>query len=239
VAVLALLGIAGKRGRPWTGAVLAAAYLNFPRVPLLMELAWYEPMLAAVFGTGLLLVLQGRRLGYFLLGLGVTGKPYGVFLLPPLAKALWSRRWALLAGVVLAGVLVVLPFFLWDPAPFLDRVIFWHLRNPLREDGITLQAAAFNELGITVPTSLLFAAAVLPVGLVTWRTPGGAGAPPGPMGTALLIFCLFHSQAFFNYFYLCQYLLLLGLVDGPDLPSVGEAKPQAPGVTRRRRAAAP
>jgi hypothetical protein len=31
------------------------------------------------------------------------------------------------------------------------------------------------------------------------------------LGTALLIFFLFHSQAFLNYYYLVLYLLLLGL----------------------------
>jgi hypothetical protein len=31
------------------------------------------------------------------------------------------------------------------------------------------------------------------------------------MATTLLTFCLFHTQGYFNYFYLCQYLILLAV----------------------------
>jgi hypothetical protein len=228
VAALALLGVAWQRGRPLAGAFLAAAYLNFPRVPYMMDQAWYEPMLAAALGTGLLLAERGRWPGYFLLGLGLTGKPYGVFLLPPLARGLWPKWKALLAGLILAGAVVLLPFFLWDPQAFLEKVFFYHLRNPIRYDGITLQAAAGNLFGVVVPPLLLTAAAVLLVAWVTWRTPADAAAPAAPMATALLVFCLFHSQAFFNYFYLCAYLLLLGLAEWL-------APPSPEGFARRRR----
>ncbi len=217
-AAVALLGTAWQRGRLRTGAFLAAAYLNFPRVPYLMDQAWYEPMLAAALGTGLLLAERGRRPGYFLLGLGLTGKPYGVFLLPPLAKALGPRWKALLAGIVLAAAVVLLPFLLWEPRAFLEKTFFYHLRNPIRYDGITLQAAAGNLCGIVVPPLLLTAAAVLLIAGLTWRTPADGAAPAVPMAAALLIFCLLHSQAFFNYFYLGAYLLLLGLAEwaGPS-----------------------
>jgi hypothetical protein len=212
VAVLALLGAAWHRGRFLTGAFLAATYLNFPRVPLQMELAWYEPMLAALLGCGLLLVGRGWRAGYFLLGLGLTGKQYGVVLLPPLAAALWRDWKALLLGVALAVALVLVPFFLWDPQPFLDTVVVWHLKQSIRKDGVTIQAAALNMLGGPLPVPLLLVTAVALIGWVSWRTRGDRDAPAGPMGAALLLFCLFHSQAFLNYFYLCEYLFLWGML---------------------------
>jgi hypothetical protein len=213
VAAAALLAAAWQQGRRLPGVLLAAAYLNFPRVPLLMELAWYEPMLAAALGSGLVLVARGRRLGHLLLGLGVTGKQYGVFLLPPLVRAFRSDRTALLLGTASAGAFVLLPFLLWDAPAFLDRMLFWHARQPIRYDAITLQAAAGNLLGVVVPRPLLLAAAVVLIGWVTWRTPADGASPAAPMAAALLIFCLFHSQAFFNYFYLCQYLLFFGVID--------------------------
>jgi predicted small integral membrane protein len=213
VAALALFTLAWTRGERLPAALLAACYLHFPRVPLIMELAWYEPMLAAALGLGLLLVARGWRLGYFLLGLGITGKQYAVVLFPPLLKALRGRRLALVGGTVLAGVVVVLPFFLWDEQPFLDRVVLHHLDQPVRLDGVTLQAAALNEFGVEVPKWLMYCLALLLIGLVTWRTPAhGQNAAPW-MATSLLIFCLFFSQAFINYYYLCQYLMLVGLGD--------------------------
>ncbi len=202
-----------------------------------MQLAWYEPMIAAALGVGLLLVARRWRLGYLVLGLGISGKQFGVVFLLPLLKALRGRRLALLGGTTLAVTLVVLPFFLWDTQAFLDRVVVYLFDRPVRLDGITIQAAAHNEFGVEVPKWLCGFLALLLIGLVTWRTPAqepirkrgqtplnaggltpfsdrlqGSFAAPW-MATSLLIFCLFASQAFINYFYLCQYLMLLGLAE--------------------------
>ncbi len=49
------------------------------------------------------------------------------------------------------------------------------------------------------------------IGLIAWRTPTAAFAAAPWMAASLVVFCLFFSQAFLNYYYLCEYLLLLGL----------------------------
>jgi hypothetical protein len=67
--------------------------------------------------------------------------------------------------------------------------------------------------GVTLPKSLRLAAAVALIGWLTWRTPAQGPLPAPRLAAALLVFCLFYSQAFFNYFYLVQYLMLLGLAD--------------------------
>jgi predicted small integral membrane protein len=213
VAAAALLALAWGRGDRLLGSLLAASYLHFPRVPLITQLAWYEPMIAAALGVGLLQVARRWRLGYLVLGLGISGKQYGVVFLLPLLKALRGRRLALLGGTTLAVTLVVLPFFLWDTQAFLDRVVFYLFDRTVRLDGITIPAAARNEFGVEVPKWLCGFLALLLIGLVAWRTPAqGSFAAPW-MATSLLIFCLFASQAFINYYYLCQYLMLLGLAE--------------------------
>jgi hypothetical protein len=117
-------------------------------------------------------------------------------------------------GTALAAAVVVLPFFLWEPGSFIDRVVLHHLRQPVRRDGVTLQAvASYLFIVVEVPKWLFAAVALVLIGLVTWRTPiRGPSAAPW-MATAVLVFCLFFSQAFINYYYLCQYLMLLGLGD--------------------------
>jgi hypothetical protein len=213
VAALALFAAAATRREPLLGGLLAASYLHFPRVPLMMELAWYEPMLAATLGAGVLLVGHGWRLGYLLLGLGSSGKQYGVVFLPPLLKAFRGRRLALACVVALTGAGIMLPFVLWDAPSFIDRVVLHHLRQPVRLDGVTIAAAAKNCCDMDLPKWLLAVPALLLLGLVAWRTPARGQSPAPWMATSLLIFCLFFSQAFINYFYLCQFLLLLGLPD--------------------------
>jgi hypothetical protein len=195
------------------GSLLAAAYLNFPISPFIIEVAWYEPMLAASLGLGLVLVARGWRLGYFLLGVGITGKQYGPVVLPALLKALRGNRLALIVGTALAGVLIVLPFFVWGPPSFLDAVLRYHLRLEPRDDALTIMAAAKNGFGVEVPKWPLRYAALAVIGLIAWRTPSTGQSPAPWMAASLIVFCLCHNQAFPNYYYVCAYLMLLGLAD--------------------------
>jgi hypothetical protein len=209
LAALALLF--SVRGNLLLGSLLAAAWLNFPIAPFVVEVAWYEPMVAAALGLGVVLTLRGWRAGYFLLGVGMCGKQYGVVVLPALLKALAGRRLALLLGTAAAGALTVLPFFLWGPGPFLDSVIRYHMNLEMRGDALTVVAAAKNAFDVELPRWLLRAVAVALIGVIAWRTPSRGVTPAPWMAASLLVFCLFHNQAFPNYFYLCEYLMLLGL----------------------------
>ena len=82
-----LLELARRRGRPLLGALIAGTYLNLPGVPFMLKNAWFEPMLAVLLGGGIALVERGHRLGNVLLGLGITGKQFGLPLLLPLWRS--------------------------------------------------------------------------------------------------------------------------------------------------------
>ncbi len=223
LAALALYAAAARRG-PLFSALLTSLYLLMPRAPFLIEQAWYEPMIAAALGGGLLLAGRGRRAGFLLLGLGLTAKQFGLPMLFPLAWAHRRSRLAFVLGLVAAGA-VALPFLLWDPLPFLDVVLFAHLKRPPTPDSITLPNAALQMLGVALPRlPLLVGAAALIVGITAKTRATAAGAALGA-GAALLTFCLVHTQGYFNYFYLCQYLLLLGLSGG----ALGERRPAGSG----------
>jgi hypothetical protein len=210
LAALVLLLLGWSNGNRWLGAVTAGIYLFLPRVPYLIEQAWYEPMLAALLGWGLFLVERRWRIGYLLLGLGLTGKQFGLPLLLPLIRCL-RRRWVgLLLGIALALLLFV-PFLVWDVKEFLYIVLLKHLGRPPMADSITVHSGFLNLLGVDLPRPLLLALAGLLVGWVTWKTPAKVTAGSLWMATALLTFCLFHTQGYFNYFYLCQYLILAAL----------------------------
>jgi hypothetical protein len=212
LAALVLLEAGRRRGSPLIGALAAGAYLHCPGAPLMTEQAWYEPMIAATLGGGLLLAERGRRLGYFLIGLGLAGKQYGIAMLPPVARAHWGRWPSLLVGILLSGAATALPFFLWDPHAFLHVVLFSHLDRPTKLNSWTLQTGAADMFGISLRPAAFWGLAAGLIGWVAWRTPRNGAGTALWAGTALLVFCLCHTQAFFNYFYLCQYLFLLGIV---------------------------
>lgn len=211
LAALVLYLAAACRGQPRIGVLVCACYLFLPRTPYMMEQAWFEPMLAASLGTGLFLVERGRKIGYVLLGLGLTGKQFGVAMLFPLARNLWGHwRWLLL-GVVIAALTMV-PFFLWDRASFLDVILFKHLGRKPVTDSMTFTSAVFHlSHGYLLPRAGTWLLAIALIAWITWRTPVGQPGAALWMGTALYVFCLCHTQAHFNYYYLCQYLWLLGI----------------------------
>jgi hypothetical protein len=195
------------------GTILAGIYLLLPRAPIMIENAWYEPMLVAALGGGLYLVERGNRwLGTLLLALGLTGKQFGVMLLPTLWRA--RRHETLLLGVALATVLVVvfLPFFLWGPEDFLSIVLRKHLDRETQYNSITFLAALHDWFGVEdLPRRSLLLLGLLGIGLLAWRTPPCGTAAALWMGTSLFVFCLCHTQGYFNYFYMCEYLWLLGI----------------------------
>jgi hypothetical protein len=230
LAGLVLFAAAWHHGRPRVGALVATVYLFLPRVPFLIEHAWYEPMLAALLGWGLLLAERGCRSGYLLLGLGLTGKQFGLPMVFPVA---WSQRrhWpALLAGLALAALPVV-PFLLWDPSAFLDVVLFRHLQRPAMLDSITVYTGFHELLGVTLPRPLLLGIALVLIAWLSGKTPERSTAAALWVGAVLLVFCLFHTQGYFNYFYLCQFLLLLGLANlasREPAPADGQPQPACP-----------
>jgi hypothetical protein len=211
VAAWFLYAMARRRGQPLLGALIAGTYLNLPSVPFMLKNAWFEPMLAVFLAGGISLADRGNRLGNVLLGLGLTGKQFGLPLLFPLWRACRGRRKFLLAGVGLAIALVIVPFFLWSPANFLNAVLYQHLAIAPDFDSLTLRSAAHHLLGVTIPGWLAGGLAFLLIGCVAWRTPMKVGAAGLWMGTTLLIFSLLYIKGYFNYFYLCSYLFMLGL----------------------------
>jgi hypothetical protein len=218
--------MARRRGRPLLGALIAGTYLNLPAAPFMIKHAWYEPMLAALLAGGIALAERGNRLGNLLLGLGLTGKQFGPPMLLPLWRTFRDGRRPLLVGVGLAAGLLIVPFFLWSPADFLNATVYLHLAIPPDLDSLTLRSIAYHFLGVSLSGVVAGGLTLLLTCWVAWRTPVQREGTGLWMGTALLIFCLFYIKGYFNYFYLCSYLFLLGLT--------GLAPPGSAGTSRER-----
>lgn len=211
VAGAVLFLAAYRRRNPLTGLMAAALYLNLPGVPYLIELAWYEPMVAALVGAGLLLAESGRRPGRLLLGLGLTAKQFGVPLLFPLLMGLRSQWRAVLVTTVAVGMAIMLPFFLWNPQAFLDVVVVKQLTRLPDFGANSLQAWLYHVFAWRMPRYIGWVIAGSMLVWLTRRTPEkGTGAALW-MGTGLLVFLQCNPVSYVNYVYLAEYLLLLGV----------------------------
>jgi Glycosyltransferase family 87 len=208
-AAILFLG-ARRRGSPLIGALACAIYLHMPRVAYMMENAWFEPMLAAALGTGLLLAERGSRAAGLLLGLSLSGKQFGLAMVPTLWATHRKKGWLLLPWCGLGAALLVLPFFLWGPGPFYGAVITSHLGQEPDVASLTLRSAAHHVLGLDVPGPVMLGLAALLVAWISWRGQDRGTGGALWLGASLLSFCLCFVKGYFNYFYLCEYLLLLG-----------------------------
>jgi hypothetical protein len=210
LAAFALFAAACRRGNPFMGLCIAAIYLNLPGVPYLVEQSWYEPMLAALLGTGLLLSERASRVGRVLLALGITGKQFGILFLPSLLRG-FRRSWrAVLLTTIIVGLALCLPFLIWNPRWFAELVVWRHLQRPTEFDSSTLFGLAHRRFGWEMPRILGWTVACLFVGCISWRTPEKGTGIALWMGTSLLGFLLCNPVAHANYFYLAEYLILLG-----------------------------
>jgi Glycosyltransferase family 87 len=231
-AALVLFAAARRRGQPFIGFCIAAIYLNLPGVPYLTEQAWYEPMIAALIGGGLLRAENGGWFGNVLVGLGVTGKQFGLPLLFPLLRGQRSRWRSALLVTGGAGLAVILPFLLWDPRSFTEVVIMKHLQRPANFDLNTIFGLAYHLFGWQLSRYFAWSIAAAAIGYVSWRTPEKGTGTGLWLGTALLAFLFCNPVAYFNYFYLAEYLLLLGAAGLVTAESVS-AGIQAPEDTAR------
>jgi hypothetical protein len=212
IAAVAIVQVGRRRNRPWLGLAIAILFLNLPRSVWIIEQAWYEPMLAGLFGLGFwLLELDGwrQKVGGIVIGLALTAKQFGLPLLLPIAGGL-RRRWrSLLLGLVVAAF-VILPFFVAGPNDLLDIVVRKHFARTPQYHSVTLSSAMWNWFNLELPRGLAWLAAIAVILSVSWRRIEKSAEAALPAGAALLAFCLFHTQGFPNYFYLCNYLWLLG-----------------------------
>src|SRR5262249_37321888 len=109
--------------------------------------------------------------------------------------------------------LLMLPWFLWSPLAFLKTVLWDHLNRPSQHfRALTIAGGSYQLFGVLPDRKVMWAIAGVLIALVSWRGPRQGAAVAVGLGTALMVFCVFHTQGFFNYFYLCQYLWLLGFV---------------------------
>jgi hypothetical protein len=199
-------------GNRVVGIIAAAVYLGMPLSARVIEQSWYEPMLAALFGAGLVLLKRGYRIGGLLLGLGLVGKQFGLILAPSTTRAC-RRHWrALAVGLGLAVLLTLGVFLIWDADWFLRIILFNHLGLKPRPDSLTLASFFLTEFDYQVSSKVLWAAMLLLCGYIAFRTPPCPIVGAAWVGMSLLVFCLFNIQANYNYFYLCVYFLLLGMV---------------------------
>jgi hypothetical protein len=187
---------AAPRDLRWT--VLLWAF--FPRTPLVLEVAWTEPLVLMLLLGFLYLQEIGKTLtAAVALGLFAASKQYAVLILP--LVLLVRRDFKGLALAALVAAAVTLPLALWDFAAFWEDTFRFHWSSPFREDGLTLNALLWDLWGVRLPDWVALTAAGIALPLALWRARGAEGFLHRG-ACVLLAFLLLSKHAFCNYYYL-------------------------------------
>lgn len=202
---IALLLFALARGAGHdAGVALAIATLQLlhPRGHQVLDLGWTDSIPACAF-LAFLWAQQRRMRGLgIVLGLFVGAKQYSLIALPIVLRTGRVQPRAWMQALVTAAV-TTLPFFLWSPRDFVNDVVLFQLRQPFREDALSIPAFVAWASGWHAPGGLAIAGAGAALACA-WSRIGPRADPSAlPLTTALVYmgFFLFAKQAFCNYYY--------------------------------------
>jgi hypothetical protein len=117
-------------------------------------------------------------------------------------------------------MILPLPFFLSSPVEFYRNVIEWHLTFPFRTDALSLSMFIYQYFSRPIPSWIPFLSL-----LIAWSF----AAFQKTLHRALLfvilgyfLFFFLYRQAFTNYYYFIQCLMILSLVLAPARKEIPE-----------------
>jgi hypothetical protein len=195
--------------------LLVLTYLFLPRTLFVLESAWMEPLIVAAM-AGLTLALASAR-GPFLTGLLMAvwfgSKQYMVLALPFFLKLrrAGAKAWAV---AIAAGVILALPFVLWDWRALWEKVGLFILQSPGRPDALSIYGALLRN-GVELPGwigLILWLAAMV---WLTWKMPRTLSGWLFSTATLWVVFFLVGKWAFMNYFHLVIGALFLAVAAHP------------------------
>lgn len=212
-------------------------FLTNPIHGFLLENAWVEPIMVLLL---VVFALSFQRNEYrpsnmtaVLIGLLLATKQYIFIIIPLLLKLKgWGLRHFAIAAVT--SSLVILPFYIWSPADFINDLLKYYVQYQPRYDAATVISLMHNDLTtieawlqnaidniylayfiVLLPASLAF----IIIFAGQQNTLNGFFAA---MATLLMAFFLFSKMSFANYDYLIGSVLLLAMAAGE--PSLNPKK---------------
>jgi hypothetical protein len=200
-----------RAGHP--GELAAVALLCHPLSFLMVEMGWNEPFLALGLSVAGWAAAAGKTASLAnTLGPLASVKQYGFLIVPPFWKLARAPLRLGLAGLV-AAILVVLPFFLWDPNAFWRGVVTFHLYSPMRTDhSLAISAAVALATGYHMPAIVGLVAAVAAAWILVYRRSLSLSQALLAAAAILLSFVVFGKGGHPNYYWLASACLAAGVV---------------------------
>lgn len=193
--------------------LLILLFMFQPRSLFVIEQAWGEPVIVGVTAICLYFFYyrSNDSLAAILFAALLAVKQYLLFMAIPIF-ILYRLNWKQYITTSLIFILILLPFFIWNPGAFYHQTVLHYLQIPPVPTSLGL-TAYFAEQGIILPRWISPATAGLVavlLGLLLKRF-----GLLGYLHTMILtFFCLFifGQQAFANYYYLISFLQMTAAI---------------------------
>ncbi|MBF0102165.1 MAG: hypothetical protein HQK77_14780 [Desulfobacterales bacterium] len=193
-----------KPGRIGTAA--AALLLVNPFFPLMVMLAWTESYSVFLLSLVWFCHCRAKKLLPFIVGLLIVSKQYMV-LTAPAALLLLDRPYSLrqifyfIWQASLTGLIITLPFFLWDPKAFWESVIVLQFHQPFRTDSLSF-LVWINPANPTRWIWIPFVASIIVMVLAFLRSNKCQVGYFLTVAATLAFFFALNKQGCVNYYYL-------------------------------------
>jgi hypothetical protein len=193
---------------------LAAMLLLFsPRIFMIVEMAWTEPLVILLLCATVWCAVRMPRLTPWVFGLFLASKQYLIFAIPLAAlliEGLTLRRYLIfMLKAAAIAIIVSAPLVLWNVPAFIYSAITLQLKQPFRDDALGYLAHLWWQGHRSLAPRLGWMGLVLPVpvvALLIWKGRQSLESRPAffAAGLALvyMVFLLFSKQAFCNYYLL-------------------------------------
>lgn len=191
--------------------LVTLAFLFLPRTLFVLEQSWTEPLVLASLG-GLAAAMAYRRgpaLSGPMLGLWLSSKQY-VALGIPLILKLRRLRLSAWVGAIALGVVLVLPFAIWDFGALWHDVFGFFLKSDPRVDALSIYGALARQ-GWETPWWVVVPVWLGGLAFFTWRMRRTLAGWLFSTACIWLFFFMLGKQAFMNYFHLIAFTLLLAV----------------------------
>lgn len=211
--------------KPYTAFLLAALFWFHPRGFFLLEQAWTETMIPVfLFGSVYFLSRNKEACGGIFAGLVLASKQ---FMLPvaPLYWKFFRGSWKAWVWAAAAFLVTIVPFLIWSPHDFYEKVVGFHTGRPMRLDSISLNTLLYFYYQRVIPTWVPFALMVAAV-FLGMKIPQRFGFAL-TAGVAYYLFFYFNKIAFLNYYYLVGVFILLALALFPLGNEAPDSVPEA------------
>lgn len=198
---------------------ILALLLTVPFTVHMVAQAWVEVFGAAGVALWLLMRERHRRSAIFALGAGVSAS---FLVLPLLVFAfVWHRQLRRdICAAVLVAVALAIPFVYWTGlVPYVRDVFLVPLSLPWRPDAMNINALWGQVHGSPLPPEVMIGLPVTVFACLVARGKSGVGTCVAMGASVTLAALLVAKDAFFNYYFLVVFALILALALGYGQPA--------------------